>query len=44
MTPIQIIEYGMAFMVVSICVFIAVCALAVTIGCVRANCGKNREG
>lgn len=36
-TPMRIIEYGAAFMVASICVFIVVCALAITIGCVRAN-------
>lgn len=37
MTPIQIIEYSAAFMVVCICVFVGVCSLAVTVGCVRAN-------
>lgn len=40
MTPMQIIEYGAAFMVVAVCVFVGVCSLAITVGCVRANLSK----
>ena len=40
MTPMQIVEYGAAFMVVCVCVLVCVCSLAVTVGCVRANLSK----
>ena len=40
MTPMQIIEYGAAFMVVVAGVFVSVCSLAIAVGCVRANLSK----
>ena len=40
MTPMQIIDYGMAFLIVCLCVVIGVGSLAITVGLVRDNLSK----
>ena len=40
MTPMQIIEYGMAFLVVCLCVVTGVGSVAITVGLVRDNLSK----
>ena len=38
-TPMQIVEYSLAFLVVAVCACVVVCALAFTVGGVRDNFG-----
>ena len=40
MTPMQIIDFAAAFMVVVACVFVSVCSLAIAVGCIRSSLSK----
>lgn len=40
MTPMQIIDYGMAFLTVCLCVVMGVGSLAITVGIVRDSLSK----
>lgn len=37
MTPMQILDYGMAFLILCLCIIISVGSLAITVGLIRDN-------